>query len=113
MKPLPPSCSLELLKKKFTDYRSTSRLQARIPDYLRKEVLEAAAAGVSPTRINAAVGVTRTQLTRWQKVALPAQQSIRVLRVVKERLPEAPEKALPPGLRISFEAGRLLLELSF
>ena len=112
MKPISP-CPLKLLKKKFNDFRSTSRSQARIPDHLRKEVLEAAAAGVTPTQINAVVGVTRTQLSRWQRVALPAKQSPRVLRVVKEPSPEALEKALLSGLRISFEAGRLLLEWSF
>lgn len=113
MKPLSPSCSLDILRKKFTDFRSTNRPQARIPDHLRREVLEAAAAGITPTRINAAVGVTRTQLSRWQQDAMPAKQSARVLRVVKEVSPEVPVKELPQGLRISFEAGRLLLELSF
>ena len=112
-KSLSADCTFDLLKKKFTDFRSVGRPQARIPDYLRKEVLTAVAAGITPTCINAAIGVTRSQLTRWQQEAMPPEQSTRVLQVVKEVAPEVAEKGLPPGLRISFEAGRLLLELSF
>lgn len=111
---MPRDChpDLELLKSEFTTFRTQCRPNTRIPKHFRKGVLAALSSGLSRTLVLRTLGLHSGQVAIWEhrnrKAAAVPKNSPRVLKVVP--VPPAPE--LPAGLRISYEGGRLLLELS-
>jgi len=105
------SC-LNSLKADFAKFRTHSRSHARIPDHLRRAVLDGLAAGLDVTLVTTALKLTTAQIALWQrrrKVAVMAEERPRILNVI----PTSAGSHEPTGLRVSYEAGRLLLELSF
>jgi len=102
---------LRHLELKFTKFRSGGRSRRRIPDDLRREVLAAVKSGVSRARVAATLRLSYDQIRDWQRgqqqQPKPAVQRARILDVFAT--PALP--GLPAGLRISYEGGRLLLEL--
>lgn len=101
--------SLKALRANFSTFRAKCRPHARIPEHLRQAILNAIESGVEPALVKAEFGVTSGQVSVWRRKARrPAQDSPRVLEVI-----EPVVGASPTGLRVSFESGRLLLELSF
>ena len=108
-KPPKPEPALQALRTNFVAFRTQCRPHARIPEHLREAILNAIASGMPPALLKKEFGVTTGQLSVWrQRRQRPASESPRVLEVVQPVL-----GAHPTGLRVSFEAGRLLLELSF
>ena len=99
------------LKNEFAQFRAKSRPGARIPDHLRQAVLQALSSGLKRSTVRGTVGVTYSQLDSWQQCAMPEKVGVkpRILNVI----PSVSMPDSPSGLRVSFEAGRLLLELSF
>jgi len=101
--------SLKALRANFSAFRAKCRPHARVPEHLRQAILDAIESGVEPALVKAEFGVTSGQVEIWRRSARrPAQDSPRVLEVIEPVL-----GASPTGLRVSFESGRLLLELSF
>ena len=102
------------VKSAFDAFRAQSRPGARIPEHLRQLIFSALDAGLKPSLVRQTSGVSRGQLVRWQRCAKSnlspvADTTPRVLNVIHE-------VAIPPmpsGLRVTYEAGRLHLELSF
>lgn len=109
------SQSLKALKADFAAFRSRNRRHARIPEHLRRAVLSAIASGLDRSLLKSSFGVSEAQVAIWsrrissQKAVAVAEGRPRVLDVI----PPIPETGAPTGLRVSYEAGRLLLELSF
>ena len=54
------------LRAEFAAFRKTHRPRTRVPERLRMQALKAIDAGVGPTAVSRASGVTRTQLSRWR-----------------------------------------------
>ncbi|MBC7531024.1 MAG: hypothetical protein H7318_05550 [Oligoflexus sp.] len=107
-----PHSFLKSLKADFSAFRAKNRPHARYPDELRSAAIDAIAAGIKPSLIASAIKVSPTLLQRWQRRAqLPASivECPRILNV----LPSNPSSSVPTGLRVSYESGRLLLEISF
>lgn len=101
--------SLKTLRANFSAFRAKCRPHAKIPEHLRRAILNAIESGVEPAFVRAEFGVTSGQINAWRRSARqPTQESLRVLEVVEPVVATS-----PTGLRVSFEAGRLLLELSF
>ena len=101
--------SLKALRTNFSAFRAKCRPHARIPEHLRQAILDAIESGVEPALLKTEFGVTSGQVGAWRlRKRRPAPDSPRVLEVIQPVL-----GAPPTGLRVSFEAGRLLLELSF
>lgn len=103
---------LRILESKFSKFRSQFPPNSRIPMELRQEVIETIAAGISPSVVSVALNLSSDQIKAWRK-HLRHQNALaktrpRVLDVVSAM----PTSGMPAGLRISFEGGRLLLELS-
>lgn len=116
MKPLlDPEARLVELTNQFASLRRNGA-PAKIPVQLRREVIELLDSGASQKQLIRALGLTRPQICTWrrklaQKVAsAPVTELPRILNVIPSE-PTAP--AMPSGLRVSYEAGRLLLEFSF
>ena len=104
---------LRTLKSDFAAFRRRTRPRGRIPEQLRRGVLAAVAAGVEPAVITAELGVSGPQVATWrQRLAPLVVASCNVPRVL-EVIPGVSKAGEPSGLRVSYEAGRLLLELSF
>ena len=108
------SC-LRNLKRDFVAFRRRYPPHTRVPDELRRAVLEAVRLGIDPSLLKVIAGVTGAQVAKWRQYASPVQMVSlgsdacpRVLEVV----PAVAGAGLPTGLRVSYEAGRLLLELS-
>jgi len=105
---------LRILESKFLKFRSQFPPKTRIPFELRQEVLEAISAGVRPSAVALALSLSSDQIKSWRKrmrqqnMSEVPKTSPRVLEVVSSM----PPTVMPAGLRISFEGGRLLLELS-
>lgn len=103
---------LKSLKADFKAFRSQSRPHTRIPEHLRFAALDAIAFGVKPSLVASTLKVSPSQLIRWQQRSFPqaiAKAAPRILDVI----PLIPGPVIPTGLRVTYEAGRLLLELSF
>lgn len=108
-KSLKPQPSLKALRADFSAFRSKCRPHARIPEHLRQALLDAIDSGLQPAPLKAEFGVTMSQVSVWRRRSRrAAPDDPRVLEVVPPVLGSP-----PTGLRVSFEAGRLLLELSF
>lgn len=108
-KSLKPEPDFQALRTDFLAFRTKCRPHAKIPEHLREALLKAIASGMAPALLKKEFGVTTGQLSVWrQRRQRPAPDSPRVLEVIQPVL-----GASPSGLRVSFEAGRLLLELSF
>ena len=103
---------LKALKADFEVFRTQSPAHSRIPDHLRRAALEAIASGLKPSLVASKLKVSSSQLIRWQQQiyakAIP-KDTPRILDVI----PLIPVPVIPTGLRVTYEAGRLLLELSF
>lgn len=110
MKISDPQFSLKALRADVAAFRGKCRPRARIPAHIREAILAAVDAGVKPTVLKTELGVTSGQVAVWRR-RRPSQVTAapRVLDVV----PSVLGTAMPSGLRVSYEGGRLLLELSF
>ena len=105
------SC-LKSLKADFKAFRTQSRPHTRIPDHLRRAVIEAIVSGVEPSLITKNLNVNPSQLVRWRQRIQPqaiVKDTPRILDVISL----VPGAAIPAGLRVTYESGRLLLEISF
>lgn len=105
------SC-LKSLTADFAAFRSQCRPNQRFPKHLRNAVLEAIDSGLKTSAVSKALGVTSTQLKQWRlhsPTKVVARDQPRILNVTA---PSA-SPAIPNSLRVSYEAGRLLLEFSF
>ncbi|MBC7532841.1 MAG: hypothetical protein H7318_14810 [Oligoflexus sp.] len=103
---------LKSLKADFKAFRTQSRPHTRIPDHLRRAALEAIASGLKPSLVASNLKVSPSQLIRWQQRNFPKaipKDAPRILDVI----PLIPGPVIPTGLRVTYEAGRLVLELSF
>jgi hypothetical protein len=112
MKAFDPHVCLKSLKADFKAFRTQFRPHSRIPDHLRRAVVEAIASGLDSTLVTSSLKVSPAQLILWRQRILPqaiVTDASRILDVI----PVMPGEAMPTGLRVSYEAGRLLLELSF
>jgi hypothetical protein len=82
---------------------------AHIPVLLRKLVLNAAASGVSLSAISRHLGISNSQMEKWRREnGAAASLSPRILEVIGSQAEHAPA---PAGLRVTYESGRLVLEL--
>ncbi len=104
--------SLNSLKKDFAAFRSQHRPHARIPDNLRRSVIEAISSGLEPSVVTSVLRISSAQLTSWRRRMLPSAANTDSPRIL-EVIPSILGTSVPTGLRVSYEAGRLLLELSF
>ena len=103
---------LKSLISAFAAFRAQSRPHTRIPEQLRNGTLELIASGLRPSLVARALKVSPSQLMGWrQRVASPGltKTEPRILEVI----PMAAAPVHPNGLRVTYEAGRLLLELTF
>lgn len=103
---------LKALIADFKTFRSHSRPHTRIPEHLRSASLQAVASGIKPSLVASSLKISPSQLIRWRQ--RPSSQAIaetapRILDVI----PLIPDPVIPTGLRVTYEAGRLVLELSF
>ena len=105
------SC-LKALKADFEVFRAQSRPHSRIPDHLRLAALEAIASGPKPSLVASKLKVSPSHLTRWQQ-QISAQAIPKDAPRILDVIPLIPVPVIPTGLRVTYEAGRLLLELSF
>ena len=99
----------------FSVFRAHRRPYARVPQRLRQSVLAAIASGLSAATIAGSLGLSASQIASWRRrtskeldVIAPIERP-RILTVT----PDEGKSGLPTGLRVSYESGRLLLELSF
>ncbi|MBC7532741.1 MAG: transposase [Oligoflexus sp.] len=107
-----PHFWLKSLKADFASFRAKNRPHARYPDQLRSAAIEAVATGIKLSLMARALNVSPTLLQQWQRRVLlpvPTEDCPRILNV----LPPNSNTSVPTGLRVSYEAGRLLLEISF
>ncbi len=104
--------ALNSLKKDFVAFRSQHRAHSRIPDHLRQSVIEAISCGLEPSIVTSALRISSAQLTSWRRRMLPPAAKSDCSRIL-EVIPSILSTSAPTGLRVSYEAGRLLLELSF
>ena len=110
MKISDPQSSLKTLKADFAAFRATCRPHGRIPEHLRQAILSAVDSGIGSALIRTELGVTSGQISVWRRRRSPqVTERPRVLDVIPSLL----GTAVPSGLRVSYEAGRLQLELSF
>lgn len=97
------------LSEDFEAFRAKARPGAKIPEELRREVIKAIDAGAEPTALRSVLGVTNSQVASWRRGSrVRADNVSRVLEVV----PSA-ASMMAPGIRVSYEHGRLSLEVSF
>ena len=102
---------LNSLKAEFASFRAQSGPKARVPDGLRQAVLAAIARGIKSSLATRSSGITSKQIKIWRSLAtapnaecVSPKEQARILNVTASS---------PPGLRVSYEEGRLLLEFSF
>ena len=107
---------LTFLMKQFAKFRGRHHPRARIPAHLRRGVLAAIDSGVLLPVLMKTLRLNEPQIAAWRgrsnpKLAtMPTPPQPRILDVVGS---SPPVGAMPSGLRVSYEAGRLLLEVSF
>ena len=104
---------LRNLRREFATFRRRYPPHTRVPGQLRRAVLEAVRSGIDPALLKGELGVTGAQVAKWRQCPSPTQEIAfgagpRVLEVV----PSGTGAVRANGLRVSYEAGRLLLELS-
>lgn len=99
---------LQSLGTKFSAFRTRYKPHTRIPDDLRSEILAAIDTGIDSAEISRSLKVSTTQIRQWRKRSCPADRLAkpRVLSVIPES-----SKDLPASLRVTYENGRLILEL--
>jgi hypothetical protein len=108
-KSLKSESAFQSLGADFAAFRAGCRSHARIPEHLRGTLFKAVASGMAPAFFKKKFGVTTGQFSAWrQSRQRPAPDSPRALDVIRPVL-----GAVPTGLRVPCEAGRLLLKLSF
>ena len=111
------SSPLGSLKAAFASFRSQSSPRARIPAHLRRAVLDVIETGIRPSHVAKPLGLTSTQIGLWRRGPRLAQEKVSPAALAPPRVLDviatSPGAALPSGLRVSYEAGRLLLEISF
>lgn len=106
-----PQVLLADLHGKFKTFRSTHKSRTKIPISLRQEVLLALESGISMGEITRVLTISSSQIEAWRENArkfkspTPQSQDPRILNVTQE--------TPPSGLRVSYEAGKWLLEISF
>lgn len=99
----------------LTEFRQTRRPGTHIPTHLRQLVLDAAAGGISLSAISKQLGISADQVLKWRggrddrALALVAPPSPRILNIVS---PKKDDQPAPTGLRVTYEAGRFVLEFS-
>lgn len=101
------------VKAMLEEFRQTSAPRARVPPEIRAAVLDLIDCGTPVSRVCKATGLAHAQFQMWRKSSDRRQPTMiaasRVLTVVPSVTAEAD---LPRGLRISYEGGRLVVELS-
>jgi transposase-like protein len=106
--------ALLALKNAFAEFRVKSVPRAKIPEELRQSVVAAIDSGVSTHRITKTLRVSNSQLKSWKKIPSANQGSmgkatqVRILDVI----PSPPAHLSSNNLRVTYEAGRLVLEFS-
>ena len=95
-------------------FRAANSSHARIPEALREAVLSAIDQGVNSRDIRNVLKIANSQITAWRRARLNgdalSKKEIqpRVLNVI----PTPPSMGALPNIRVSYENGRLLLEIS-
>lgn len=115
MKDPKATCSLlKSLSAELDSFRSNSQFSARIPHPLRESVLRAIDDGIEPKDVRKILKIGDAQIKAWRrgrvdvdKLAIKTIEP-RVLNVI----PTPPSSGSSPNLRVSYENGRLLLEIS-
>jgi hypothetical protein len=115
MKDQKATCSiLKDLSSELDSFRSSNRFSARIPQPLREAILSAIDNGIEPKDVRKILKVGDAQINAWRrgrvdgdKLAIKTTEP-RVLNVI----PTPPSSGSSPNLRVSYENGRLLLEIS-
>ena len=115
MKDLQPPCAiLKDLSSELDLFRSSNQVSARIPLSLRESILKAMDDGVRTKDVRKFLKVGDAQIKAWKKNRLNDDKLAiktaepRVLNVI----PTPPSSGSSPNLRVSYENGRLLLEIS-
>lgn len=115
MKDLKPSCTiLKDLSSELDSFRSSSQFSARIPHSLRESILKAIDDGIEPKDVRKFLKIGDAQIKAWRRGRLDGAKLAvkttepRVLNVI----PTPPSSGSSPNLRVSYENGRLLLEIS-
>jgi len=115
MKDLKPSCTiLKDLSSELDSFRSSSQFSARIPHPLRESILKAIDDGIEPKDVRKFLKIGDAQIRAWRRGKLHGDKLAvkkaepRVLNVIPTPL----SSGSAPNLRVSYENGRLLLEIS-
>jgi len=115
MKDPKATCSvLQSLIGELDSFRSSNQFSARIPQPLRESILRAIDEGIGAKDVRKFLKIGDAQIKAWRrgrphgdKLAVKAAEP-RVLNVI----PTPPSLGSSPNLRVSYENGRLLLEIS-
>jgi len=115
MKDLQPSCTiLKDLSSELDSFRSSNQFSARIPQSLRESILRAIDDGIGAKEVRKFLKIGDAQIKAWRRVKLHGDKLTvktaepRVLNVI----PTPSSLGSSPNLRVSYENGRLLLEIS-
>ena len=115
MKDLQPSCTiLKDLSSELDSFRSSNQFSARIPQSLRESILRAIDDGIGAKEVRKFLKIGDAQIKAWRRVKLHGDKLTvktaepRILNVI----PTPPSLGSSPNLRVSYENGRLLLEIS-
>lgn len=104
------------LKADFEAFRNQRRGNTTFPVELRQAVLGAIASGIPQCQVSKATSLSSFQIGIWKTKSQVSRKSIlvksqpRILDVISSSTISG---STPSGLRVSFEAGRLTLDLSF
>ena len=77
---------LKALSQRFDKFRREHRMQARIPNVLRKATFAALRGGVTPAQVRRTCGVTTKQLDDWRQNFQEVSKSARVREVQPARV---------------------------
>ncbi len=112
--PKAPCSVLQFLTVELDSFRSSNQFSARIPQPLRESVLRAIDDGIELKDVRKFLKIGDAQIKAWRrgrldgdKLAIKAADA-RILNVI----PTPPSSGSSPNLRVSYENGRLLLEIS-
>ena len=112
--PKVPCSLLQSLIVEIDLFRSSSQFLARIPHPLRESILRAIDDGIEPKDVRKFLKIGEAQIKAWRRGRLHGDKMVvktaepRVLNVI----PTPPSLGSSPNLRVSYENGRLLLEIS-